>query len=364
MKRTTTFSALLCIISITLLSLFASGSATAEFVFSDEAGRFVSTGEANEAASDEPIRRGASPSAQFSKYFVTTSWVKSRINGIVLIDTRSTAKYAAGHIKGAINVPSSTYFFSRIEGTDGTVINYMIPTPTEFIKLMNSWGIKSASTIVVTYGDADDADWGLSARLAWTMRLYGHQKAYHMDGGFPKWQYIDKYTKYSTTTASQPKVNTSGYALTGYSDILATKYDVLAVVTGTATNTVIFDVRTPGEYGGTDPKSGNPRNGHIPNAVFLNWTDVFTDNAGGVKDPTTDTFIKVLKSESELLTLFTSLGITKDKTIVPYCEGGFRSAHITYLLLGLGYPSVRHYQGSWSEWSRQDPAVYTAVTPE
>ena len=304
-------------------------------------------------------------STQFSKYFVTTAWVKSHLGGILLIDTRSATKYAAGHIKGAINVPSSTYFFNRTEGTDGTTIHYMTPTPTEFIKLVNSWGVKSGSTTVVTYGDADDADWGLSARLVWTLKLYGHQKAYNMDGGFPKWKFVDKNTsaKYLTTTATLPTPNPTAkpYVLSAYADILATKYDVLAAVDGEVTGTLLVDARTPGEYAGTDVKSGNPRSGHIPDAVALNWTDVFTDT--GVTDTDTGLPIKILKTEADLRTLFTELGITKDKTAVPYCEGGFRSAHVTHLLLGLGYPSVRHYQGSWSEWSRQEPTIYPAVTP-
>jgi thiosulfate/3-mercaptopyruvate sulfurtransferase len=352
MKRFTGFIVVWFAALVLLSSVFVSGSRADEFVSGSEGNEFIS-------------ERGAAstaPSAQFSKYFVTTKWVKGHLNGAVIIDTRDSTAYAAGHIKGAINVPMGNYIFSRVEGTDGTQILYMIPTPAEFIKLVNSWGIKNSNTVVVTYGGADDADWGVSARLAWTLQLFGHKKAYNMDGGFPKWQY--EYAKYSVTDAKVPTPNTKTYALSSYSDILATKYDVLSVVEVTDTGSVLLDTRTSGEYSGDITATAtNPRSGHIPNAVFLDWaTDVFTDYT----IPGTTHVVKVLKSEADLRTLFTGLGVTKDKTIIPYCEGGFRSAHVTFLLLGLGYPSVRHYQGSWSEWSRQDPAVYlyrTGSTP-
>lgn len=347
MKRLAGSNILLCI-ALILLSL--------AFVPCSRADEFTSAGEGAEFAIERAAASKA-PSAQFQKYFVTTSWAKGHLNSAVIIDTRDISSYAAGHLKGAINVPSAQFTYSRVEGTDGTTILHMIPTAAQLIELVNSWGIKNSNTTVITYGHGDADDWGVSARLAWTLQLFGHKKAYNMDGGFPK--FSAEYAKYTSTSTTLPTPNTKSYVLSGYSDILATKYDVLEAVTVSDTGTVIFDTRTQGEYDGTDPIAGNPRNGHIPDAVFLNWTDVFTDYTV----PGTSTVVKVLKSETDLRTLFTNLGITKDKTIVPYCEGGFRSAHVTFILLGLGYPSVRHYQGSWCEWSRQNTTAYPAVTP-
>ena len=358
MKRFTGFMILSFVALLLLSPICATGSKAADALSGYGDDEALSAGIVEES----PSIRGFS--AQFTKYFVTTDWVKARLGSILVIDTRSKAKYDAGHIKGAINVPSSEYFVNRLEGTDGTTIHYMTPTAPEFIALLNEWGVKSPSTVVVTYGDADDMDWGLSTRLVWTLKLYGHANAFNMEGGFPKWQYIDKYTKFTTTVATSPKPNVKSYVLTAYSDILATKYDVLHTVDGTVTGTILFDTRTPNEYNGTDVKSGNPRSGHVKGAVAFNWTDVFTDNAKKIKDPTNDTVIKVLKTEAELKALFKKyVGVPADKKVImPYCEGGFRSAHVTHLLLGLGYPTARHYQGSWSEWSRQDPSVYLANT--
>lgn len=71
--------------------------------------------------------------------------------------------------------------------------------------------------------------------------------------------------------------------------------------------------------------------------------------------------MKVLKSAADIQAHFTSLGITPDKTIYNFCEGGFRSGVYTLIQLALGYTSVYNYDGSWNEWSIQD-GKYPVVT--
>lgn len=305
--------------------------------------------------------------AAMSNYFVETSWVAANKARILIIDTRAETEYTAGHIPGAINVPSNTFYFSRYEGENATQVLYMAPTPTEFIALVDSWGVKP-STIVVAYGDDVDP---MPSRLTWTLKLYGHNAAYVMDGGLAKWQYIDK--RAVSTTPTPPKVNTTPYVITGYSSLLAYKYDVLAAIpvsdggSGTVTGTVILNTSTPGEYSGATVNPGDPQGGHIPGAIFLNWPgDVLTNNAGQVTYPNSSTVIQVLKSQEALQTMFTGLGLSKSDTIITYCEGGFRAAQVAELLLGLGYPNVMMYEGSWNEWSNSDNTVYpehTGSTP-
>jgi len=51
--------------------------------------------------------------------------------------------------------------------------------------------------------------------------------------------------------------------------------------------------------------------------------------------------------------MYSRLGVTPDKEVIPYCQGGYRSAH-TYLALRLiGFPKVRNYLGSWGEWGNR-----------
>lgn len=78
--------------------------------------------------------------------------------------------------------------------------------------------------------------------------------------------------------------------------------------------------------------------GHIPGAKNIPW-------ATAVKEGGT------FKSVDELKELYVPQGITPDREIITYCRIGERSSHswfvLTYLL---GYPKVRNYDGSWTEW--------------
>ena len=57
------------------------------------------------------------------------------------------------------------------------------------------------------------------------------------------------------------------------------------------------------------------------------------------------------KSAQELRALYEGKGITADKEVVAYCRIGERSSHTWFVLQYLlGYPSVRNYDGSWTEW--------------
>ena len=106
----------------------------------------------------------------------------------------------------------------------------------------------------------------------------------------------------------------------------------------------LVDVRSPGEYKGEllhmpdYPQEGAVRGGHIPGAKSVPW-------ARAVKEDGT------FKSVEDLKALYEGEGITPDKNVVAYCRIGERSSHswfvLTYLL---GYPSVRNYDGSWTEW--------------
>jgi thiosulfate/3-mercaptopyruvate sulfurtransferase len=87
------------------------------------------------------------------------------------------------------------------------------------------------------------------------------------------------------------------------------------------------------------PQEGATRGGHIPGAVNVPWAQA-THEADST-----------FKSPAELRQLYESRGVTPDKDVIAYCRIGERSSHtwfvLTYLL---GYPQVRNYDGSWTEW--------------
>jgi thiosulfate/3-mercaptopyruvate sulfurtransferase len=106
----------------------------------------------------------------------------------------------------------------------------------------------------------------------------------------------------------------------------------------------LVDVRSPQEYTGERlhmpdyPNEGALRGGHIPGARSIPWGKAVQENGA-------------FKPADELEALYQGDGITPDKDIIAYCRIGERSSHtwfvLTYLL---GYPHVRNYDGSWTEW--------------
>ena len=106
----------------------------------------------------------------------------------------------------------------------------------------------------------------------------------------------------------------------------------------------LVDVRSPGEYSGellapaNLPQEGAQRGGHIPGAANIPW-------AMAVREDGT------FKSTEELRALYEGKGITADKEVIAYCRIGERSSHTWFVLhYLLGYPEVRNYDGSWTEW--------------
>jgi thiosulfate/3-mercaptopyruvate sulfurtransferase len=86
------------------------------------------------------------------------------------------------------------------------------------------------------------------------------------------------------------------------------------------------------------PQEGAQRAGHIPGAKNIPWA--VTANADGT-----------FKTPEELREIYNSKDVTPDKEIISYCRIGERSAHTWFVLTRLlGYPNVRNYDGSWTEW--------------
>lgn len=346
----------------------------------------------------------ANTPAQLSDYFKSTDWVdqhKSDAN-FVIVDTRSKANYDLGHIPGAISIPRNQFYFPRkvIDSATGTYkfkedgvtpleIAYDIPTQAELIDILTRNGI-TPDTTVVSY-DNDTSSYG--PRVTWVLKTYGHARAYAIDGGIDKWKDVDG--KPLSTTAVTPTASAKPYKIASYNNYRINKADIAAIIetdngNRTKAGYVISDVRTPSEYTGfgttvtagtastgTWTQNSTPfiyrttadgaRPGHIPYGKFSDYESaVFTDYLNGSGQPVPSTLqpgrnVKVLKSAADIQAHFTSLGITPDKTIYNFCEGGFRSGVYTLIQLGLGYTNVYNYDGSWNEWSILD-GKYPVVT--
>jgi thiosulfate/3-mercaptopyruvate sulfurtransferase len=203
----------------------------------------------------------------------------------------------------------------------------------DFERVCAENGISNATTVVF-YGDK--SNW-FACYALWLFQYYGHANVKIMNGGRAKWEAEDR-----TLTKELPS-----YAVTVYKaqpadrTLRAFRNDVFAQVEA---QRPLVDVRSPGEYRGellhmpNYPQEGATRGGHIPGAKSIPWATA--TNADGT-----------FKSADELKALYEGQGITADKDIIAYCRIGERSSHTWFALKYLlGYPNVKNYDGSWTEW--------------
>jgi thiosulfate/3-mercaptopyruvate sulfurtransferase len=149
-----------------------------------------------------------------------------------------------------------------------------------------------------------------------------------LDGGIQAWKAAGLAV---TTEAASPK--TAAFKSSERREVLATVDDVLHSLDNKEIS--ILDTRSKGEYLGTHVRAA--RGGAIPGAIHIEWTDNLDANGK-------------FKSDAELTAIYSRAGITPDKEVISYCQGGYRAAHSYVALRLIGFPKVRNYIGSWKEW--------------
>ncbi|MDH5577139.1 MAG: rhodanese-like domain-containing protein, partial [Betaproteobacteria bacterium] len=181
-----------------------------------------------------------------------------------------------------------------------------------------------------------------AARAVWLLAVLGHPDVRLLDGGTQAW--LASAGKLQPVTQAPAPVDPTKAPPTAPPfkgkinlELLATRFDVRDAI-GDA-NTVILDVRRESEYRGTEKRAR--RVGTIPGAVHLFWREHL--DAKGMYRPA-----------DEIRKLYASRGVTPDKTVIPLCQGGYRSASTFIALKSLGYPRVRNYVSSWGEWGNRD----------
>lgn len=266
--------------------------------------------------------------AALGDVFVTSEWLAAKRQAVTLVDVRIAPLYLVGHIDGALHIDKDEFLFTR-EG-----VKSLAPTVAEFEALMDRFGI-TPETTVVAYAEDNNP---YAARLVWTLRYHGHEKSYVLDGGYQKWAKEGRATALLPTLAKA----TSGYKCQRSLNIRAEAKQVLGKIQ--SPGTVIWDTRKSSEYDGSEVRAN--RGGHIPGATHLDWTNLQKEVNG----------VKVLKSEEEIRSLLATSGLSAGKEIIAHCQTGIRSSFASLVLLGLGYPQVQNYDGSWIEWAN-DPSL-------
>ena len=263
---------------------------------------------------------------------VDTKWVEDHIQDpnvrIAEVDYDPKSNYMLGHVPGAV------LFDWKQDINDPLTRNVL--GKQECQNLLQNAGIND-DTILVLYGDFNN--W-FAAFAFWVFKYYGYKDVRLMNGGRKKWLQEDRpltkdipqqYPK-GNFKASGPDNNIRVF-LNYVKESLNTKDRKLVDVRGPKEFT--GEILAPPEY----PTEHAQRGGHIPGAVNIPWGQAVNDNDG------------TFKSVEELKKLYEAKDITPDKEILAYCRIGERSSHTWFVLKYLlGYPNVKNYDGSWTEW--------------
>jgi thiosulfate/3-mercaptopyruvate sulfurtransferase len=241
----------------------------------------------------------------------------------LLLDLRAAESFAQGHLRGALHL--DLWGLSLIDTSEAPLRAFM----WMIAHLFSLRGVTPDRPVVVYEEDSGTR----AARALWFLEYLGHPNVRLLDGGLRGWKAAGLPL---TLDVTSPTAST--WHGTGVPERIATWRDVRDRL-GHA-ETVILDTRSEEEYFGELVRAD--RGGAIPGAVHLEWKRNLTDEGR-------------FKSREELSAMYTAAGVTPDREVVTYCQGGYRAAHAYVALRILDFPKVRNYTGSWKEWGdRQD----------
>lgn len=267
-----------------------------------------------------------------SGVLVSTAWLASNLGRedirVIEVD-EDVLLYETGHVLGALKLD----WLTELQRRD---VRDFIDAEA-FGKLMESKGVSNDTTVVL-YGDK--SNWW-AAYAFWFFKYNGHADVRLMDGGRQKW-----VAEGRELVTEVPTVQPGTYSV-AYRDasIRAFLHDVVPhLLKVNAGSGALVDVRSPQEYSGEKlhmpeyPQEGALRGGHIPGAANIPWARAVNEDG-------------TFKASDELRRMYGELGVTPDKDVIAYCRIAERSSHSWFVLKHLlGYPKVRNYDGSWTEW--------------
>jgi thiosulfate/3-mercaptopyruvate sulfurtransferase len=258
---------------------------------------------------------------------VSAAWAQDHLDtpGIVFVEVdEDTQAYARNHIPGAITLSW------RDDLQDPVRRDFV--SKEQFEQLLGQRGIGNADTVVL-YGGNNN--W-FAAYAYWYFQLYGHSDVRLLDGGRKKWELDGR----PLTADAVVREKTTYTAADQDLSIRAFRDEVVAAI-GVKN---LVDVRSPDEFSGRLlapahlPQEQSQRAGHIPTAVNVPWSKSANEDG-------------TFKSDDELRALYADAGLDASKETIAYCRIGERSSHTWFVLHELlGHPSVKNYDGSWTEY--------------
>jgi thiosulfate/3-mercaptopyruvate sulfurtransferase len=263
---------------------------------------------------------------------VDTQWVEDYTKDsnvrIAEVDYDPKANYMLGH------VPGSVLFDWKQDINDPISRNVLSKQACE--DLLQKAGVNDNTTLVL-YGDFNN--W-FAAFAFWVFKYYGYKDIRIMNGGRKKWLEEDR-----PVSKDIPNYSRGNFKASEADKNIRVFLNEVKQALDAKDRIKMVDVRSPKEFTGEIlappeyPTEHAQRGGHIPSAVNIPWAQAVNDSDG------------TFKSADELKKLYESKGISPDKEIIAYCRIGERSSHTWFVLKYLlGYPDVKNYDGSWTEW--------------
>ncbi|HYF40444.1 MAG TPA: rhodanese-like domain-containing protein, partial [Gemmatimonadales bacterium] len=279
------------------------------------------------AARQESRESGPARSAASLPKLVSTdelaSWITTR--RLILVDVRTdVVAYLKDHLPGAVYLNPETLRATE-RGIPGQLLS-----ARSYGELFGRLGI-SADVPVVIYsaGETRNID---ATFLSWLLAGFGHPQVFLLDGGYFKWQLEQRPLVREYPRARSPKF---------YERPFRPEQASLAEVRqAMAAGDVLVDARPPEQYAGE--AGAQMRRGHIPGAISHYWQDDLVQVGFG----------RVWKPPVELRESYAAQGILPERNIIVYCNSSTEASHVHFALRNLlGYPRVRIYVGSWTEWA-------------
>lgn len=261
---------------------------------------------------------------------VSADWVEEHANDpkVRIVESdEDVLLYDMAHIPGAVKIDWQGDLQDQI------IRDYI--TPEKFARICERTGIANDTTVVF-YGDKSNW-WACYA--FWAFKLFGHKDCRILNGGRKLWLEQNR-----PTTTVVPQYPPTRYTPAG-GDESAIRIFRDGVLEHMKAKKPMIDVRSTKEYTGEAlhmddyPQEGALRGGHIPGAKSVPWPRSVNEDG-------------TFKSAAELKGLYEGeIGLKPTDDVVAYCRIGERSS-LTWFVLTylLGYPKVRNYDGSWTEW--------------
>jgi len=259
---------------------------------------------------------------------VEPSWLAEHLSDpkLRIVDVRGDALYLRGHIPGAVSLDGT----SAINDPDAEV-NGLLLGPEAFENVIQGLGIDN-DTLVVVYDQSSSLS---AARLFYALEYYGHKDQVRiLNGGFAAWT-----SEQRPLESGRREVAPGNFTARPIAELQA-DVDYVKEQVGKE-NVVILDVRSEGEYLGTDVRAA--AGGHIPGATHIEWSTAVEEGS-----------VQRFKSAAELWEIYGSAGLSPDVEVIPYCQTNVRASHTYFVLRLLGFEKIRPYEASWAEWGNRD----------